>query len=56
MNENKKTFDAYNNLLKILNVNNKQFEQNVFTEFLDDQNIKGKQRQSFDIDKRNEVI
>ena len=27
--ENKKTIDAYNNLLKILNVKNKQFEQNL---------------------------
>ena len=27
MNENKKNIDAYNNLLKILNVNKNQFEQ-----------------------------
>ena len=39
MNENKKNIDAYNNLLKILNVKNKQFEQNVFNDFLEDQNI-----------------
>ena len=56
MNENKKTIDAYNNLLKILNVNNNQFEQNLFNDFLDDQNIRAKQGQSFDIDKCNEVI
>ena len=30
MNESKKTIDAYNNLLKILIVKNKQFQQNVF--------------------------
>ena len=39
MNENKKKIDAYNNLLKILKVKNKQFEQNVFNDFLEDQNI-----------------
>ena len=36
MNQNKKIIDAYNNLLKILNVKNKQFEQNVFNDFLED--------------------
>ena len=56
MNENKKNIDAYNNLLKILNVNKNQFEQNLFNDFLDDQNIRAKQGQSFDIDKCNEVI
>ena len=44
MNENKKTIDAQNNLLKILNVKNKQFEQNLF----EDQNIRAKQGKSFD--------
>ena len=39
MNKNKKNIDAYNNLLKILKVKNKQFEQNVFNDFLEDQNI-----------------
>ena len=34
MNENKKTIDAYNNLLKILNIKNKQFKQNLFNTFL----------------------
>ena len=42
MNENKKTIDVYNNLLKILNVKNKQFKQNIFHDFLEDQNIKAK--------------
>ena len=56
MNENKKYIGAYNNLLKILNVKNKQFEQNVFNDFLEDQNLRLKQGQSFDIDKCNEVI
>ena len=56
MNENKKNIDAYNNLLKILNVKNKQFEQNVFNDFLEDQNIWAKQGQSFNIDKYNKVI
>ena len=56
MNENRKTIDAYNNLLKILNVKNKQFEQNIFNDFLEDQNIRAKQGQSFDIDKCIEVI
>ena len=36
MNQNEKIIDAYNNLLKILNVKNKQFEQNVFNDFLED--------------------
>ena len=36
MNQNKKIIDAYNNSLKILNVKNKQFEQNVFNDFLED--------------------
>ena len=56
MNENKKTIDAYNNLLKVLNVKNKQFEQNVLNNFLEDQNIRAKQGKSFDIDKCSEVI
>ena len=56
MNENKKVIDAYNNLLKILNVKNKQFELNVFNEFLEDQNIRAKKGKSFDIDKCSEVI
>ena len=38
MNENKKKI-----LLKILNVKSKQFKQNVFHDFLEDQNIKAKQ-------------
>ena len=56
MNENKKNINVYNNLLRILNVNNNQFEQNLFNDFLDDQNIRPKQGQLFDIDKCNEVI
>ena len=36
--------------MKILNVKNKQFEQNVFNDFLEDQNLRLKQGQSFDID------
>ena len=56
MNENKKTIDSYNNLLKILNIKNKQFEQNLFNTLLEDENIKAKQGKSFDIDRRNEVI
>ena len=50
MNENKKTLDAYNNLLKILNVKNKHFEQIVFNDFLENPNLRPKQGQSFDID------
>ena len=45
-----------NNLLKILNIKNKQFEQNLFNNFLKDQNIRAKQGKSFDIDSCNEVI
>ena len=52
--ENKKTIDSYNNLLKILKIKNKQFEQNLFNTFIEDQNIRAKQ--SFDIDRCNEVI
>ena len=32
----KKIIEAYNNLLKILNIKNKQFEQSVFNDFLED--------------------
>ena len=56
MNENKKTIDSYNNLLKILNLKNQQFEQNLFNTLLEDQNIRAKQGKSFDIDRCNEVI
>ena len=56
MNENRKTIDAYNSLLKILKVKNKQFEENVFNDFLEDQNLRTKQGQSFDINRCNEEI
>ena len=56
MNENRKTIDAYNSLLKILKVKNKQFEENVFNDFSEDQNLRTKQGQSFDINRCNEVI
>ena len=56
MNEKKKTIASYNNLLKILNIKNKQFEQNLFNTFLEDQNIRAKQGKSFDIDRCNEVV
>ena len=60
----KKTIDAYNNLLKILSIKNKQFEQNVFNHFWEDQNVRAKSKSqikifehlSFDINKYNEVI
>ena len=39
MNEGKKTIDSYNNLLKKLNIKNKQFKQNLFNTFLEDQNV-----------------
>ena len=45
MNENKKTIDAYNNLLKILNVKSKQFKQNVLNNFLEGQILRAKQSQ-----------
>ena len=35
-NENKKAIDTYSNLLKVLNVKNKQFEQNLLNDFLED--------------------
>ena len=56
INENKKTIDAYNDLLKILNVKNKQFEQNLFNDFLEDQNIRAKQGKSFGINECRQVI
>ena len=56
MNENKTTIDSYNNLLEILNIKNKQFEQNLFNNFLEDQNIRPKQDKSFDIDSCNKII
>ena len=56
MNEKKKTIDSYNNLFKILNKKNKQFEQNLFNSFLEYQNIRAKQGKSFDIDRCNEVV
>ena len=55
-NENQKTINAYNNVLKILNIKNKQFEQNVFNYFLEDQNIRAKEGKSFDINKCKEVV
>ena len=42
-NENKKTINAYNNLLKTLNAENKQFQQYVFNDFLEEQNLRIKQ-------------
>ena len=56
MYENKKSIDTYNNSLKILNIKNEQFEQNIFNTFLEDQNIRAKEGKSFDIDRCNEVI
>ena len=56
MYENKKSIDTYNNSLKILNIKNEQFEQNLFNTFLEDQNIRAKEGKSFDIDRCNEVI
>ena len=56
LNENEKTIDAYNNLLKILNAKNKQFEQNVYNEFSEDQNLRAKECESFDITRCREVI
>ena len=56
MNENKSTIDAYNNLLKILNIKKKPFEQNLFHTFLEDLNLRAKQGKSFDINGCKEVI
>ena len=56
MNEKKSTIDAYNNLLKILNIKNKPFEQNLFHTFLEDLNLRAKQGKSFDINGCKEVI
>ena len=56
MYENKKSIDTYNNSLKILNIKNEQFEQNLFNTFLEDQNIRAKEGKLFDIDRCNEVI
>ena len=56
MYENKKSIDTYNNSLKILNIKNEQFQQNLFNTFLEDQNIRAKEGKSFDIDRCNEVI
>ena len=56
MYENKKIIDTYKNSLKILNIKNEQFEQNLFNTFLEDQNIRAKEGKSFDIDRCNEVI
>ena len=56
MYENKKSIDTYNNSLKILNIKNEQFEQNLFNTFLEDQNIRAKEGKSFNIDRCNEVI
>ena len=56
INENKKTIDAYNNLLRILNIENKYFEQDYFNSFLEDQNFKVKEEKEFDINKCKEII
>ena len=55
-NENKKTINAYNNLLKTLNAENKQFQQYVFNDFLEEQNLRIKQGKSFDINGCKGVI
>ena len=55
-NENKKTINAYNNLLKTLNAENKQFQQYVFNDFLEEQNLRIKQGKSFDINGCKRVI
>ena len=56
MNQNKNTTNSCNSILKKFNIKNKQFEQNLFNIFLEDQNIRAKQVKSFDIDRWNEVI
>ena len=52
----KKTINAYNNLLKISNAKNKQFQQYVFNDFLEEQNLRIKQGKSFDINGSKGVI
>ena len=52
----KKTINAYNNLLKISNAKNKQFQQYVFNDFLEEQNLRIKQGKSFDINGCKGVI
>lgn len=44
INENKKTNDSYNTLLKILNIKNKQFQQEYYNTYLIEQNIKSTSR------------
>ena len=56
INENKITIDAYNNLSNILNIKNRQFEQNLFNTFLEDQTLRAKQDKSFDINSCKELI
>lgn len=51
-----KNYWCFNKLLKILNAKNKQFEQNVYHEFSEDQNLRAKECESFDITRCREVI
>ena len=44
INENEKTNDSYNTLLKILNIKNKQFQQEYYNTYLREQNIKSTSR------------
>ena len=44
INENEKTNDSYNTLLKILNIKNKQFQQGYYNTYLREQNIKSTSR------------
>ena len=44
INENEKTNDSYNTLLKILNIKNKQFQQEYYNTYLREKNIKSTSR------------
>ena len=54
--ENKHTKSKYNLLLRTLNSKNKEFEQDYFNNFLEEENLKAKQNKVFDIDKCKKII
>ena len=54
--ENKETKNEYSILMKVLNLKNKQFEEDYFNNFLEEENLKSRQNKVFDFEKSNDVI
>ena len=56
INENKKKNDSYNTLLKILNIKNKQFQQEYYNTYLREQNIRILQDKEYDINQCKKLL